>query len=120
MVKVVALGHPVADVARLWPAHAQENGITIAQGYRNDTMAGLFVLVAVECGHNIFFHFILVSNINDAFRISAHDIQINMAFPVGNGPGLRPIDHFLAVGILLHHGEAQFFHDPDIDAGGIA
>ena len=64
-------------------------------------MAGLFIFIAVQIGHDRFFQFILVARLDDAVRFASLEIDIDMVHTIGDRPCFSPIHFFDGLTVFI-------------------
>ena len=83
---------PIHDIPILWTRSAQKQAIFIAQRQCNQAASALRITVSVKFVNDILLYLILISWVDNAVRITALDIEINVAGTRRNCYRLFPID----------------------------
>ena len=103
---IEAFVQEIDHIAAFRSVHAEDFGVFVAQGQADGPFAHVFVMV--EGSDQFFFYSVFVLRLDDALRIAALEVDVDMAAAGGYCAGMLPIDllEVVAVLILLERGEA--------------
>ena len=101
MIIVIAISGPEANIASCWTAIAHDQSILIANRQVDAALAAVWMLVAVQIGHDLFFQLIFVFWLHNTMDLSALQVDKNIIALGLDGPCLAPIDLLGVIALMI-------------------